>query len=145
MGILSDFFVAAPEQITEDRFRRGPAGTFPTVQSNRLTPVEMDELLRAVRRDHGDDTEPSRGAFPLALTCPSEEAWVIACPAELRDALAEAAEEDLRRYAARWAASEQLQFIRADEAQLRSLLRDLAELAGLAVARNESLYLWLSV
>jgi hypothetical protein len=145
VGILSDFFVAAPDQITEEHFRRGPAGTYPTVQAKRFTPVEMVELLQVVRPDHPGGATGQRHAFPLVLTCPSGEAWVVSCPADLRDALAEASADDLIRYASRWAEADQLRFIGMDATALAALLADLAPLARLGQVRNEALYLWMSL
>src|SRR5579864_4634673 len=144
MGILSDFFIANPSQITEDRFHQGPAGTFPTVQSKGLTPVEMDELLQSVRSGASTE-ETAHDDFPLVLTCPGGESWVIACPSELRDALAAASGDDLTRYASQWATFEEFEWARDDLSSLVSLLQDLAILARVAQTRGESLYLWMSL
>ena len=145
MGILSDFFAAAPEQIRADQFGTGPAGTFPTVQSTSVTPVELGDLLQVLPSSTIADAAFRRAEFPLRLTCPGGESWVIACPAEMRDVLAGASEEDLMRYAAGWAAFEQSRLNHADEAPLLSLLSGLAELCRLAQARGDSLLLWISV
>ncbi len=145
MGILSDFFVASPEQIATDQFESGPAGSYPTVESKGITEIELEELLQILRTGNVGNPLPLRDDFPLVLTCPSEEAWVFGCPSDLRDALAGATENNLADYASRWAATEQSGFHRFDETSLLSLLADLADLSRQAQTRNESLYLWISL
>jgi hypothetical protein len=145
VGILSDFFVASPEQIVADRFQYGPTGTFSTVESKGITEVELEELLQIVRTGTVDVSVQQHGNFPLILTCPSEESWVLGCPLDLRDALAVGSEKDLAAYASRWAETEQSRFVRFDEATLLSFLIELANLCRPAQARGESLYLWTSL
>jgi hypothetical protein len=143
VGILTDFFVAAPEHVTEDRFDQGPTGTFPTVQAKRLDPLCLAELLEVIRGVSASDPVPLLDEFPLVFTCPGEESWVVACPLELRDALAAADEQALVRYARQWAEYEELVIDRHNASELAAVLHDVADIARLAQARNQLLYLWM--
>jgi hypothetical protein len=124
MGLLSDFFIAAPEDISADRFKLGPADTFPTVQAKRITPLELAQLLAILRNDHDADTVKSLDAFPVMLTCPGEDAWVVACPEDLRDALAQSSAEDVARYASVWAQYETLRDWGFQAVETAALLQD---------------------
>jgi hypothetical protein len=143
VGLLTDFFVAAPELVSEDRFQQGPTGSFPTVQAKRLDPLRLAELLEVTRNASVPGPVELLNEFPLVFACPGGESWVVACPLELRDALAGADESILAGYASRWAGYEELKRSRYDAPEVAAVLHDVADMARLAQTRNQLLYLWM--
>jgi hypothetical protein len=139
MGLLTDLFVAAPELVTEDRFHQGPAGTFPTVRAKRQDPLCLAEPLEVIRSASVPEPVQLLDEFPLVFTCPGEESWVVACPLELRDALAGADERILAGYASRWAKYEELKLSLYDAPELTAILHDAADIARSAQTRNQRL------
>ncbi len=146
MAIMSDFFTAAPDQITRELVQTGPHGTVPVIAVTSFTTLEMALLLHVVRGgrlDTGDDAVAGMDEFEDLFVGGPEGPWQSKFPPVLRDALAAASASELADYAGRWAEAEELAGM--DQETVRSLLRDLGNLARSAQADGRDLYLWVSL
>jgi hypothetical protein len=143
MGILSDFFVANPEEAMR--------------YANRLDEPdegdEIEELLDPAQHKHFTDLEITTLWAILedkewdAATHTLEhveigedsEAWLNRFPEELTMLLTRVADGSLGPVLAKWADTEELA---CDAAELHPVMEDLRRLANDAVARKKSVYLW---
>ena len=140
MGILSDFFVATPEDLKRLDLSRGPAGVFPTVQAKRVDPVKLATLQAVV--EGGSDIGELITAIDAAMLGDEEGPWLVTVPPSVTSALAGADSAGLSRLAASWAATEEWVADGGTAANLSPFVAQLGELAR-AASPGRSLYLWI--
>lgn len=142
MAILSDFFTASPDEITQELLRAGPDGKFPVMSATSITALELSLLLHVVgggRLDNGDDSITSMDEFTNVLDGGQDGPWMVELPDALCNALATASGADRATYAAHWREAEELAGIDQDTAVW--LLTGLGNLARSAQAEGKALYL----
>ncbi|HEV8636648.1 MAG TPA: hypothetical protein VG370_20705 [Chloroflexota bacterium] len=136
----SAFFAAAPSEVTAEVLRRGPAGRCPAVFATRMPDLALALLVAALdARGHSEVAgQADSGGF--AVEGGPDGPWVARLPDALRDALAAASAEELRRFTASLVRAAEP--TRADELTRAALRADLAALAREARAEGKALYLW---
>jgi len=140
MGLLNDFFVASPDDITADLIRQGPAGRYPTISVTSLTVLSLALLLAAME---GSDLARAVARLDVfeVVDVGVDGPWMVRLPSELADGLARASESDLKHYSIRWTEGEEMSG--ADPKSMQVLLERLSALARQAQRDGKSLYLWI--
>ncbi|HEX6501413.1 MAG TPA: hypothetical protein VF054_20635 [Micromonosporaceae bacterium] len=147
--MITDYFSAPSDEAAAAVIDGGPSGTpgtgFRTIALNGIEPVvqtgTMEELLTGV--DYETVAANPRQGRVVAVR-DSGEGLVIALTDELRAALVQASEGELREVAGRWARTEEFRG-QSDPAALAEVLGELASLARDAQARDEHLYCWVCI
>ena len=142
MGLLSEFFVASPAEITEEVIRQGSAARYPTICATSFTDLAMALLLVVIEGRDLDEAVDRLDAFEIA-DVGEQGPWLVRLPVELRDALACASASDLQRYTTHWLEAEEM--AGADPEYMTTLLERLSTLARYAQAENKCLYLRISL
>jgi hypothetical protein len=81
VGLLSDFFAAAPDELARLDPNRGPAGLFPTVQAKGFDPVELSQL-------EGRLTGQGESSVRQPIVAETAEAWVVELGSRFAEAMA---------------------------------------------------------
>lgn len=140
MGILSDFFIADANATPE--YGCGP--DFPSTdrcQFKYITPLEAAGILSVLRG--GGDRIEMLDAFPL-LTPEDSEQWTMSVPNDMVTSLAELSDAqipDIARQCADVTAGE----LGWSPQDFTDVVKQLSELARLAVETRKSMYLWNSL
>jgi len=150
MGVLTDFFVAAPNEIDDAIVVAGPADRFKTVEAKGADDISLTSLNGIVT---GRNFEVDGGFDTLlaeveSISAASEEdgPWLFRAPQALVAGLAAADEPRLDDINEAWAQTEEWQangVTSPDET--RWLVQGLAELARDAAASSKDMYLWVSL
>jgi hypothetical protein len=137
MSLLSDFFVATPDEAA-----RYPADDLPieVFQSTGFTGLEL-ELLWAILA--GEPWSAERHALEPVGAAAREGPWLHRLPAPFVDRLVGLAPPALASIAAQWLANEEL--IDVGDAAAQHVLRELHALAGTAHRQARGLYLFVSL
>jgi hypothetical protein len=148
VGLLSDFFVARPDEVVSV-LEMGPEGTFPTVEAQNVETVKIATLSAIAT---GRDGEIETGGFERLLDEIDEVAaldedgpWVYRVPPPLSAALGAADETRLREIAREWGATEEWAIDGLTEEHFEDLeliVVDLGRLARTATPETP-LFLWL--
>ncbi|HEV8633973.1 MAG TPA: hypothetical protein VG370_07010 [Chloroflexota bacterium] len=143
MGLRSAFFVAAPTEVTAELCRHGPDGRHPSVSVEPLPDLALALLLAALegREQGGAARRPDWGGF--AVQGGPDGPWLARLPDALRDALAAASAEELRRLTTGLLGAAEP--APADAASRAALRAALVALARAARAEGEVLYLWIGL
>lgn len=128
MGLMSDFFLATPEELKAIDLAFGPAPGLETVQAKGFDPVELVSL-EARLRSISDD------AVHQTTVIENGDATVVALSAAFCDALAAMEEASLSQFAEEW-------FVSDDEI---AILRQVANLARRGKIDRRDLYVWVSL
>ena len=146
MAILSDFFVASPEQATRyaNRSADQDGGSEITAllqpaSYTGFTSLQVEMLWAILRGEVWNVND-----YKLEDTSFSDdgESWIHRFPTDLTQLLAGASADQLASALVKWAATEEIDY---SQAELAPVLKDLETLAKRAVATNTSVYLWGSV
>lgn len=145
MAVLSNFFVASPQEMTPGVLQAGPDGMFPTIAATSFTTLDLALLLQIARGDNLDDDSviAALDQFEDVLCGGVEGPWLSRCPEDLRAVLAKASDAAAAAYAARWTEAEELADM--DVHTAASLVQNLCTLARSAQATGKDLYLWVSL
>lgn len=146
MAILCDYF-AAPNDEAAARvldLDGGPTSApgHPSVQLAGIEPIVTMQTLEELLTGRSEDEVMENPRQGEILADGPSGAMVVAITGELQSALAGADDETLRRVAADWATTEELDG--SDPEDLIGALIDLADLARSAADRGNALYCWLS-
>lgn len=143
MGILSDFFVATPEEALRyaNRIEEPDEGDeieelLDPVQYKRFTDIEISTLWAILE---GSEWDADRHNLEYVEIGEDSDAWLNRFPHELTVLLSRLDEESLGPVLARWADTEELA---CDADELHPVMEDLRRLASEAVANRKSVYLW---
>jgi hypothetical protein len=139
MGILSDIYVASPDEAKlydtdQKRFAAVAA------QSKGFTELELSTLWAIL--DNCEWDENLLDEFHNILTIADGERLITRLPDALLDRLTAANDQQLTAAAEQWAATDELQ---CDPADARQFMNDMIRLWRLARSINKSLHLWNSV
>jgi hypothetical protein len=150
VGILTDFFVAAEDEIDAGVVEDGPADRFPTVEAKSVDDVKITALNAiATGRSYEVDDGSFDRIYPetrLVRDGGEEGPWVIRFPAPLIDALAEADAARIAEINQAWTQTEEwtLEGV-SDPEETRWIVDGIARLARDAQAAGKDVYLWLSL
>jgi hypothetical protein len=143
MGILSDFFVATPEEALRyaNRIEEPDEGAeieelLDPVQYKRFTDLEISTLWAILE---GNDWDVDRHALEYIEIGEDNEAWLNRFPDELTSLLAKLEPDSQAAVLEAWASTEELA---CDPAELQPVVDDLQRLASEAAASEKSVYLW---
>jgi hypothetical protein len=147
MGIYTDYFVAASDELAASVLNGGPsedAPDMPAVQAKGMIPAvimaRLEEILTG--RDYNAVLgDPRHG---LELAADDDGVWVVALTRQLRDALAISDEQQLRSAGVRLAATAEVHARDADDvAGVVDVVVELGALARTAAERGHGLYCWM--
>lgn len=170
MGIFTEFFAATPAELESMSLDWGPAPppprpvqqytagflgfgrkpvgepvtpepygpTLPCVQTSGILTTALGMLDQFVTGTLYDDLDAAGALDPTTST---DDANVIPLRRELRDGLAALPATRIGPLAREWGEDEELNW-RGDFEDLEDLVRELVELARLAVSTGRELYLW---
>ncbi len=143
MGILSDFFVANPDEALRyaNRIEEPDEGDeieelLNPVQYKRFTDIEITTLWAILE---GKDWDVDRHSLEYVDLGEDNDAWLNRFPDELTALLTQVDAQSLAPVLEQWANTEELS---CEAAELHPVMEDLRRLAAEAVARKKSLYLW---
>lgn len=128
MGLLTDFFVAAPDELSLLDLSRGPAGVFPTVQAKGFDPLELSTLEAQL-------TGVGESAVAQPIVAETDEAWVLELGSQFTAVISTMDDAQMERFAEEWMLSE----------EETAILSDVSALAGSSVAEGRQLYVWISL
>ncbi|MET3379229.1 MULTISPECIES: hypothetical protein [Variovorax] len=143
MGILSDFFVASPEEALRyaNRIEEPDEGDeieelLEPVQYKRFTDIEITTLWAIME---GKEWDVDRHMLEYVELGEDNDAWLNRFPDELTTLLTQVDSASLAPVLERWANTEELA---CEPTELHPVMEDLRRLAAEALARNKSVYLW---
>ncbi|MGJ7502094.1 hypothetical protein ACSFBF_17185 [Variovorax sp. ZT5P49] len=143
MGILSDFFVASPEEALRyaNRIEEPDEGDeieelLEPVQYKRFTDIEITTLW-AIMEDKEWDVD--RHMLEYVELGEDNDAWLNRFPDELTTLLTQVDSASLVPVLERWANTEELA---CEPTELHPVMEDLRRLAAEAVGKKKSVYLW---
>jgi hypothetical protein len=149
MGLLTDLFVAAEDEIDDAVLEEGPADRFPTVEAKRVSDVKITSLNGIAT---GRSFDLDDGGFqlypevPLIRDAGEEGPWLFRLPPPLLAALATADEAKLGEINEAWARTEEWQLDGVtDPDDTRWLVDGIARLARNAEMSGKNVYLWMSL
>ncbi|MDQ6878463.1 MAG: hypothetical protein M3082_12385 [Candidatus Dormibacteraeota bacterium] len=128
MGLLTDFFIASPDEVERLDRRGGPAGLFPTVQAKGFDTVDLAQLYEWLT---GETANPVDGEQEGELG----ETWVVHLSNDFTRAIARMDSERMAQFAEEWLLS-------ADEA---AVLLEVSALARRGAGEGRELYVWMSL
>jgi hypothetical protein len=136
MGLLADFFVAAPVDAPSYEQHQGrlPAGRFEVWQSGDFTSLELEQLWAILAGEKWSHKLHRLERLPAA-----GESWLFRFPDPFLGRLASLDAAALPQVAAQWAAIEKLSCPPAD---LMPVLESLTALARAAHGTSRGLFLW---
>jgi hypothetical protein len=153
MGILPDVFMATEREVLAAPFdRHSPGELFPTLEAKGLTTLEWTCLEMVIHHEDPDALETktfvARADWPQVGDW-GDEIWIHRLPDALVAALAALPAEEAAPTVSRWLRTEQMRSSVPSaidqEDWLTDYLRQLARLAGQALADKRALYLWISL
>jgi hypothetical protein len=143
MGILTDLFVAAPEDATgyESLQPHGkvPRGKFERVQLKGLLDINFTILWALLEGEEWDATAHVLDELAMG---PEGETWLFRFPDPLVAKLAGLSDSGIARAAELWAQTEEL---RCEPDDIEPVVAELVRLARLALSDEKGLFLWGSV
>ena len=142
MGILSDFFLATPDQLSQLDISRGPAATLPTVQARRVDQVKLASLQGLI--EQSTDFGELVSALDSSTRGDEDGPWVAPVPQSIVSALAAADDVDLARLATAWANTDEWIADGGTALDLQRFLTQLSQLARQTTA-GKSLLVWISL
>jgi hypothetical protein len=165
MGILTDAFVATEEQMRAADLAMGPDTVFPALQSKNIDDLKLAMLDALVTRRGIADLERDPDVFAnyseerivlvrdigreRGMGDESEGPWISRFPDTLVLRLAELSPENVTHYGTAWAASEAWRDYRGrmpdDISGIIEYLRELCQLARLAVAEQKRMFMWVAL
>lgn len=141
MGILSEFFVAAPDDAPlyeELSLQKSfPADRFPRVQWKGLTSLELETLWAIA-----DDRPWSPETCTLEPIGEPDERWLFRFPDAFVARLASLTQEQFARAVDAWSKTEELA---CDAREIEPVLASLVTLARTAKESGRGMFLWGSV
>lgn len=99
MGLLTDFFVAVPDELARLDPTHGPAALFPTVQAKGFDPVELVQLERRL-------TGETESSVTQPVVVETDETWVIELGSRFAEAIGAMDEKRMERFAEEWLLSD---------------------------------------
>jgi hypothetical protein len=154
VGVLTDAFVAAPDEVSLARGGPSVVGQLPAADLKGLDQVKLASLGQLILQGElENDGEGSYGAiydeFMDAMLTPlhefSDEEWVYPVPEQLTSTLADLADEDTAPLAAKWGETEEFELDSIGVEDATTYLRELKRLASAAKDSEKRLFLWMSL
>jgi hypothetical protein len=142
MGLLTDFFVAAPTEIQSVDIAHSPVGSFPGLHAKRTDPVKLVQLQCCIDGATFEERMPLLDEM-LVRDAGQEGPWIFRVPQTLSDALASAGPADIQTHGRAWAATDEWRADGGTEAELVPYLSEIAQLASRARAEQRALYVWM--
>jgi hypothetical protein len=137
--LLTDFFVAPSSAQPATLASTPPKG----LEFKNLGNLDLADLAAAL----GDarSAELLKGEEQLVHHNGGEGPWLFRLPVEMVNLLAQTSNADVPGVAARWAAGEQLSFLKAEAADLEPIVSQLRGFADKARREGLSMFLWMSL
>jgi hypothetical protein len=142
MGLLTDFFIAAPTEIQGLDIARSPVGRFPGLHAKSTDPVKLVQLQCCIDGAASEERMPMLDEM-LVRDAGEEGPWIFRVPQTLCDALASASPADIERHGKAWAITEEWRADGGTEAELVPYLGEIARLAARARGGQRALYVWM--
>ena len=142
MGLLTDFFIAAPSDIDVLDISQSPVGRFPGLEAKRTDPVKIVQLQCCIDGRTFEEHLPLLDEMSVRDDG-QEGPWLFRVPQILCDALASATPDDIDRHGRAWAATEEWTADGGTAADIVPYLAEIAQLASRAKAEQRSLFMWM--
>ena len=138
--MLTDFFLATPDQLTELDSLPGPTGTLPTVQARRVDLVKLATLQELI--EHAEPFDELVDALDSSMKGDEDGPWILPVPHTIVSALAAADDDRLAQLAAAWADTDEWIADGGTARDLRLLLVQLSQLAR-QTTTGKTLWVWI--
>ena len=142
MGILSDFFLATPDQLSQLDISRGPVTTLPTVQARRIDLVKLATLQEVI--EQSASFGELVGALDSSMEGDEDGPWVVPVSQSIVSALATANDDELAQFATAWAETDEWIADGGTAPDLQLLLTQLSRLAR-QTTTERFLFMWISL
>jgi len=143
VGLLTDFFIASPQEVGMIDLRNGPCKRFPTAQYKNADPSTLEALDTLVIGSQGE------GAVDRTceLIRQEEESgpWLLRIRSRIVQALAALEARRLRHLAIQWGQCEEWSMTPEEAQDMVPMLMDLVALAIKARETGRAMYLWKSL
>jgi hypothetical protein len=142
MYLLSDFFVASPDELKDFDSTKSPVLCFPTALARGADYHALFWLFRLIADGWWRDSTP----VPDEQLGPAEEAGnpsLLRVPDRVVEKLAAANDDQLAEWAAAWAAARDWLEAGYPPGKLPLLLKDLSKLGREAKAVGRRMYVWI--
>ena len=141
--MLTDFVVASPEEAAAVSASQSRSLTWPCFESNGLDNSTVAALWSAL--DPSTDANSLEGETHLIFTASKEGPWVFNLPAPLVTGLAALSFESILLVAERWVKQPELAHAGWQGSDVAPAIESLKGIASLAVQKQQSLLLWMSL
>jgi hypothetical protein len=143
VGLRSTFFAAASTELTSEVRQGGPDGRCPTVSADPLPDLALAVLFAALEGRRQREVVGAADWDGFAVEGGPDGPWLTRLPDALRDAVAAASGDELRRLTTGLLGA--TEYAKADVLSRAALRADLVLLARDARSEGKALYLWISV
>ncbi len=144
MGLLSDFFIATPEEVRRLDLHRSPADRLPGFQAKGIDPVKL-AILESCVEGAPLEAHPESLEQMMVRDAGEDGPWVMKIPAHVMKGLAGATPQQLRQWAQGLAETEEWGFDSGAAKEASRVLKAVAKLAREAEAKGRRLYVWHSL
>ncbi len=145
MGLLTDFFVADPAELSDNVLNDGPPDGRLVLRASAVDPVKLATLEALIRGMDLSDTEAVVDLCPVPVRDGGEDGpWILELKPEFISLLAGLTPDKQMSIADAWARTEEWAFDGAD-ANFQGFFRALCEFAGAATQKGGTTYLWMSL
>jgi hypothetical protein len=142
--MLTDFFIATPTEVQALNIALSPATSVRCLRAKRTDPVKIVQLMCCI------DGVPFSERLPIFNTMLVRDAgeegpWIFRLPESLESRLATASPDEVDRFGALWAATEE--WIR-DGGTPQTVVPFLAAIVQFAIearSKEQSVYIWMSL
>jgi hypothetical protein len=144
MALLSDFFVAAANELDQLDLAKGPATHFRCLRASRTDVVKIVRLQCLVDGTRFEDRLGGLDSL-FVRTAGDDGPWIIGVPEPLVSKLATCNEEEINSLGTRWAKTEEWVLDGGKPENIVPLLLEIVKLARQAEQENKKLYVWISL
>jgi len=144
MGLLTDFFIAAPADVQTLDISQSPVGRFPGLQARRTDPVKIVQLQCCIDGGTFEDHMPLLDEMSVR-DGGREGPWLFRVPQILCNVLASAGSADIDRHGKAWAVTEEWIADGGTATEIVPYLAEIALLASRARAEQKMLFMWMSL
>jgi hypothetical protein len=140
MSLLSDFFIALPDEVQRIDLPRSPAEKFHGVYAKRVDPLKLLLLQSCVEGSSLDEHLDSMETMKVREAEP-DGPWIFEVPHSVCEALANARDDEIEQYGTAWAETEEWVSDGGTAEEIVPLLRSIALLAQRA--KSEKKQCWI--
>ncbi len=144
MSLLSDFFIATPNEVQDADIAQTPVGRFPGLLAKRTDVIKIVQLQCIVEGSLFDDHVAGLDAL-FVRTMSDEGTWIVRVPDSLFEFLYSAEANRIRTVGKQWAETEEWRLDRGSPDDIILFLDQICQLARMAKSAGKELYVWISL